>query len=283
MMQLEQILSRVKALPPFPQAALRVLQLVGQEAPMKEIARVVELDEALTAEVLKICNSPFFGLRRKVSSVQEAVVYLGEKYLVEIVTRAASKRYYDSKHEGYDLQRGELWRHAVACALASEVLQERLGERPNPTLFTASLLHDIGKVVLSSFVAEAMEEVLRKVQEGKPFIEAEREVLGIDHAALGGAITERWNFPGEIVDAILHHHDPEGAKHPYAAKVHLADVLCSTLGIGTGMDELRERANGKVLKDLGLSSRDFMGMLSELERKYQKTQSLILTERGDGV
>jgi len=282
-MQLEPILSKVKELPPFPQVALRVLQMVGQEAPLKEIARLVELDEALTAEVLKICNSPFFGLRRRVSSVQEAVVYLGEKYILEIVTRAASKRYFDSEHQGYDLQRGELWKHAVACAIASEALQERLGERPDPTLFTAALLHDIGKVVLSSFVAEAIPQILERVQGGKSFVEAEREVVGIDHAALGGAITQRWNFPEEIVDAILHHHNPEGAKTPYAAKVHLANVLCSTLGIGTGLDELSEKADARILKAFGLTSRDLLKLLSEVERRYEKTYSLILTERGDGV
>lgn len=283
MTKVEAILSKVNELPPFPQVALRVLQMVGQEAPMREIAKVVELDEALTAEVLRICNSPFFGLRRKVSSVQEALVYLGEKYLLEIVTRAASKRYFDSHHPGYDLQRGELWRHAVACAIASEVIQEKLGERPDPALFTAALLHDIGKVVLSSFVAEAVREILQRVGQGKPFIEAEREVVGIDHAALGGAIARKWNFPEEIVDAIAHHHDPEGAKGPYAAKVHVADVLCSTLGIGAGLDELSEKVDARVLRGLGLTTRDLMGMLSEVQARYERAQTLIATERGDGV
>lgn len=281
-MKVEEILSKVQQLPPFPQVALKVLEMVGKEVPLKEIARVIELDEGFTAEVLKICNSPFFGLKRKVSSVREAVVYLGEKYLLEIVTQTASKGYFREAHEGYGLQRGELWRHAVACAVASDILQEQLGEGKNLTLFTASLLHDIGKVVLSSYVADGLKEILERVRAGKPFIEAEKEVIGMDHATLGGMIARRWNFPEEIIDAILHHHNPKEAETSYAAKVHIADALCSTLGIGAGNDELSEKIDSEVLKGLGLSGKDLMEMLLELRDRYEKTQSLFTTEQGDG-
>ncbi|RLA85133.1 MAG: HDOD domain-containing protein [Deltaproteobacteria bacterium] len=281
-MKVEEILSKVQQLPPFPQVALKVLEMVGREAPFKEIARVIELDEGFTAEILKICNSPFFGLSRKISSVQEAVVYLGEKYLLEIVTRTASKKYFEAAHRGYDLQRGELWRHAVACAVASDLLQERLGRGKDLALFTASLLHDIGKVVLSSYVADGLKEILERVRAGKPFIEAEKEVIGMDHATLGGMIAKRWNFPEEIIDAILYHHNPKEAKTEYAAKVHIADVLCSTLGIGAGNDELSEKIDSEVLKGLGLSGKDLMEMLVELQDRYEKTQSLFTTEQGDG-
>jgi len=281
-MKVEEILSKVQQLPPFPRVALKVLEMVGREAPFKEIARVIELDEGFTAEILKICNSPFFGLSRKISSVQEAVVYLGEKYLLEIVTRTASKKYFEAAHRGYDLQRGELWRHAVACAVASDLLQERLGRGKDLALFTASLLHDIGKVVLSSYVADGLKEILERVRAGKPFIEAEKEVIGMDHATLGGMIAKRWNFPEEIIDAILYHHNPKEAKTEYAAKVHIADVLCSTLGIGAGNDELSEKIDSEVLKGLGLSGKDLMEMLVELQDRYEKTQSLFTTEQGDG-
>ncbi len=282
MKALEQVLLKIQELPPFPLVVLKVLELIGKEAPFKEIAKVVEVDEGLTSEILKIANSPFFGLKRKISSVQEAVVYLGEKYLLEIVTRSASKRYYQSTHEGYDLRRGELWRHSVACALASEVLNKKLNQKSDHVLFTASLLHDIGKIVLNSFVKETFDEIIKKVKGGMTFVEAEREALGIDHAEIGGHIAKRWNFPEEIIDAIQYHHEPRKGGL-YARKVHVCDVLCSSLGIGAGVDELYERFDSEVLKELGLSRRDVMMLLCEIQQLYEKTQSLFSMEMGDGV
>jgi putative nucleotidyltransferase with HDIG domain len=282
MKALEEVLSRIKELPPFPLVVLKVWELIGKEAPFKEIAQVVELDEALTSEILKIANSPFFGLKRKISSVQEAVVYLGEKYLLEIVTRSASKRYYQSAHEGYELQRGELWKHSVACALASEALNKRLKQKSDHVLFTAALLHDIGKIVLNSFVKEAFDEIIKRVKGGLTFVEAEREVLGIDHAEIGGQIAKRWNFPEEIIDAIQYHHEPRKGG-PYARKVHICNVLCSSLGIGAGVDELYERFESELLKELGLNRRDVMALLFDLYQLYEKTQSLFSMEMGYGV
>lgn len=274
MVDLEEVLSKVKELPPFPQVALKVLQLLSEEAPFREIALLIELDEGFTAEVLKVCNSPFFGLRRKVSSVREALVYLGEKYLLEIVSRVASRNYFFGEHPGYDLRRGELWGHAVACALASDLLREKRKQHRDPVLFTAALLHDIGKVVLSSYVALAFEEILKRVKEGQGFVEAEREVIGIDHAGLGGEIARSWNFPQEIVDAILYHHEPEKAKTPYASEVHVANAMCSLMGIGTGLDELSERVSPEAYKRLGLDRREVMQLLSELYLRFEKTKGL---------
>lgn len=274
MLELREILSKVKELPPFPQVALRVLQLLAEEAPFREIAPLIELDEGFTAEVLRVCNSPFFGLRRQVSSVREALVYLGEKYLLEIVSRVASRNYLFGEHPGYDLRRGELWGHAVACALASDLLKERRKGQRDPVLFTAALLHDIGKVVLSSYVAKAFEEILKRVKEGQGFVEAEREVIGIDHASLGGEIARIWNFPEEIVDAIFYHHEPEKAKTPYAYEVHVANAMCSLMGIGTGVDELKERLRSEAYKRLGLDRREVMLLLSELYLRFEKTKEL---------
>jgi len=274
MWDIKEVLSKVKELPPFPQVALRVLRLLAQEAPFREIAPLIELDEGFTAEVLRVCNSPFFGLRRQVSSVKEALVYLGEKYLLEIISRVASRNYLFGEHSGYDLRRGELWGHAVACALASDLLEERRKGQRDPTLFTAALLHDIGKVILSSYVAQAFEEILKRVKEGKGFVEAEREAIGIDHASLGGEIARSWNFPEEIVDAILYHHEPEKSKTPYAYKVHIANAMCSLMGVGTGVDELRERVRPEAYGILGLDRRELMLLLSELCLRFEKAKEL---------
>ncbi len=270
------IISSIEQLPPFPQVALKVMEMVQDEdISFRELAKVIQLDQSMTANLLKICNSPFFGLRRKVSSVQEALVYLGQKYFMEVIMEMASAGYFREGQRGYDLAKGELWRHSVACALASQLLEKEIGLQESSLLFTTALLHDIGKVVLSEFVAEALEDIRRRVDEGASFLEAEEEVLGVDHAALGGMIAERWSFPEEMVRAIRLHHRPEEDWEGLTPLVYLADILCLQMGIGTGVDGLQYRAKDEVLRRFGLGDRDLMGVMVELEARLEQAEAMI--------
>ena len=275
----ERIINSIDRLSPFPLVAMKVISMARDEnISMKEIAKVVQYEPSITANVLKWCNSPFFGLRRKITSIHEALVYLGAKHLIEIVILSSCAPYLDKNVVGYGLEQGELWRHSVACAILSQILAKKVGYQEKTLLFTGGLLHDIGKIVLSEFVKEALLKIRILIARGKDFLEAEREVLGMDHAELGAKIGEKWNFPEEILRVIAYHHRPEETKDPAVALVHIADVGVLMLGIGAGVDGLAYKAKDEAYKLLGLKEKDLMSCMADLWAELEKIEETIFRE-----
>ncbi|MCI0469809.1 MAG: HDOD domain-containing protein, partial [Nitrospirae bacterium] len=166
MKDLRTITKDIKELPPLPEVAQKVFSLLNDpKSNVQDMVKVIQLDQAMTANILKLCNSAYFGLKRKISSLQEALVLLGQKNLHEIIMTDNSGKYYQRAGAGYSLGKGELWRHSVACALLSQILVRKTGLPEDPFLFTAALLHDIGKVILSTYVKTEYDQIIRLVKE----------------------------------------------------------------------------------------------------------------------
>lgn len=184
----EGILQFVIQLPPFPAVLQRVLHMVEDpKTSAQDVVEVIQYDQAITANILMVANSAYFGLRRPVHSIREALVKIGFNELIEIILTRGSAHIFCQACQGYNLTEGQLWRHSVACALLSKILSSRAKGESLPAQFTASLLHDVGKIILSQFVKDHFEDIENLVREqNRSFTEAEKEVLGIDHAELGG-------------------------------------------------------------------------------------------------
>lgn len=276
------ILNSAIQLPPFPAVIQRVLQLVEDpKSSAQGIVDVIQYDQSITANVLRVCNSAFFGLRHPVHSLREAVAMIGFDQLVEIILQNNSAQLISRACPGYGLDDGELWRHSVSCALLSHIISIRLNQPPSPARFTAALLHDIGKVILSGFVREHFEEIRKIVRdEGRSFSEAEKEVLGIDHAELGGKISERWQFPKAIVLAIRYHHTPLLApeNHEIVNLIYLCDLVALMMGIGGGADGLSYHAHKEVLNQNQLGRRDIEQFISQLDEGFKKVEATISLE-----
>jgi len=234
----KEILAKAEKLPAVPAVVQQVLALVqNPEFSFSRLIDTVRLDPGITAHVLRMANSPFYGLRQKISSLEQALALLGTRNLVEIVLSTQVVKYFQVDQGGYRLERGELWRHCMATALLAHRMGDMLKYQDTATLFTAALLHDVGKLILSQYVGERYHKIERMVgEDGKSFVEAEREVLGVDHALLGGLVARHWNFPESIVTAIAFHHAPErAAKHgQLTALVALANVLTLSMGFSGG-------------------------------------------------
>ncbi|HOK06727.1 MAG TPA: HDOD domain-containing protein, partial [Syntrophales bacterium] len=208
---IEKMLLSIKKLPPFPAAARKVAELLrNDDYSVGEVANVIKYDQAIAANILKICNSAYFGARQRISSIPEAVIYLGQKQLLRAVETASAGRIFARGNPGYGIKPKDLWRHSVAVALMSQILSRRIANKENPVLYTAALLHDVGKLILGTFVEGSYRRITEVMAERAcSFLEAEEEVLGINHAELGGRIAVYWNFPAEIHDAIAFHHRPD--------------------------------------------------------------------------
>lgn len=211
----EELTKTIDQLPPFPEAARRVLELADDpEVEIKDITDVIKYDQAITSNCLKLCNSTYFGLREKIYTIEAAGAMLGLQNLVKIVlVNCKELNLYKESSHGYDLQAGELWQHSVACAILSQLLFKEIGHREDGVLFTAALLHDIGKTILGKLVAENAERLKDLTREqGIRLVDAEKQLFGIDHAEIGGMIAEKWKFPRTLINSICNHHKPMAGK-----------------------------------------------------------------------
>ncbi|GAB4259851.1 MULTISPECIES: HDOD domain-containing protein [Deferrisoma] len=278
-MTIETILSRLDTLPPMPAVAVRLLN--AAQDPDVDLARVaewIERDPAMTANVLRACNAPIYGLRTRVTSVRQATSLLGLRKIVQIALTVLASRYLTPAQDGYALAAGELWRSSVTAALAAELLAER-ARYPSPgTAYTAGLLQDIGKIVLAEFVAPAVAEIRRLVDdEGMGWQEAEARVVGLPHPEVGARLLERWGFPEALVESVRCHHDPARATvDPALAQLsHLADAFTMALGQGLGADGLAYPLDEPSLALARITTpRDAEEVLAELHDRVRAAEDL---------
>jgi putative nucleotidyltransferase with HDIG domain len=274
----KRILKSIQTLPPFPATIQKVMALASNpDSSLTELVAVVRLDQAITANILRICNSAYFGLRRPVDNVNDAIMYMGKKNVLRAVMTAGLSRYFRTQ-KGYDVKGGDLWEHAVAVALMAQICAAKMSRPDDPRLFTAAILHDIGKMVLGEFVHESWQKIQELVEKQRySFLEAEEEVIGVNHAELGGEVARIWKFPDEILKAIAFHHRPDllADNDTVPWIVYLANQVCHIMGIGVGTDALSYRAVGDVAGRLSLKQRDLEDMMAELHLKLQGAKELV--------
>lgn len=213
-METESVLFNMKGLPPFPETALKAIKIIKDpNSSVQDLVEVIQYDQNITANVLRFANSAYYGLKSKVKSLKQAVALLGTDAIMDMLFISGSLSYFHDDLTGYGIKGEDLLNHSISTALMCRILAEKAGMKENATsVFTAGLLHDIGKVVLNSFVKDKYEEIENLVSGGnRSFLVAEREILGMDHAEVGGKVAEKWGLPEEIVAPVSLHHIPEEA------------------------------------------------------------------------
>ena len=243
-MQAKKIASVVKSFPGMPGTALKLLAMVDDPSMrVSQIEKILRQDPGLTANVLRLANSAYFGIPSKVGSIRQAVILLGLKRLIQMVIAACVSAIMDKPVPGYNLPPGELWRHSIAVSVAAEGLVKELKVDAGEEIFTAALLHDVGKLVLGEFVKEDFKQIETAVSEGIAFETAETIVLGTNHADTGARILTNWSLPTEIVNAVRWHHAPENADQTSTMLdiVHVANFMSMMIGIGMGRDGLQHQ------------------------------------------
>ena len=253
--KIQAIMAKVSSFPSMPGAAAKMLSLLNNpDISISQIEEILRFDQGLTANVLRLTNSAYFGFSAKIGSVRQAVVLLGAKRLIQLVLTSCVHSVMQKSVEGYDLPAGELWRHSIAVSVAAEALVKELRIPVADFVFTAALLHDVGKLALSDFVEGDLQKIEETASPGIPFEVAEQFVLGIDHAEVGALILENWSFPPEIVRAVQWHHAPDAVEKTDSLIdiVHVANVLSLMVGTGMGREGLRYQPSAAATKRLGL-------------------------------
>jgi putative nucleotidyltransferase with HDIG domain len=250
-----------------------------ENSSMSDISDLIIHDPSITASLLKICNSAYFGLARKVESVRDAITLLGLDQIVELVLLNTTAENFKDDPDGYGLGEGELWHHAVLSAHVAKTLAENYGvANKKHLIFTAALLKDIGKLIMGRYVAFSYEKINILVEsKGYSFNEAEKKVIGMNHEELGGVVGQRWRFGKKLIYIIRNHHMSEEASRNdvETALVYLADIVCMMMGVGTGVDGLAYRFYSDVLDRMKLTDQDLQKIIFDTGEERQKIQMLL--------
>ena len=268
---------KIKEIPPFPQVAIEVMKIADDpKSEATDLAETIIKDQGLTSKLLKLANSAFFGFSRRVTTVTEAVVITGFKTVKSLIVTIIAKSVLERPLKGYMLEKEMLWKHSLATAIASRMIAQKMKYKDPEEAYIAGLLADIGKVVLSEFLTETYHEILEKVEnEGKTFLEAEKEILGFDHAELGAKIAEKWNLPEPLQEAIRYHHEPEKTSKILPYIVHLGNAISMMLGVGLGVDGLYYRISDRTLSILGLEESDIEEIMNDTDRHLAEVSAFV--------
>lgn len=270
----ERIFRTLEDLPPMPQVVHKARKVLSDpKSSFGDLARVIESDQGIVTQVLRMANSPYYGLSGTVSSVRHASVVLGTQTLMELLNLACSSEILGQTLEGYGLEAGDLWMHSLAVASGSQLIARR--SHPDLALdaFSAGLIHDVGKIILDPYIEERKEEFQAFI--GAPdstFLSAERGILGFDHAQLASEVCQRWQIPAPIVRAIRHHHNPMASGgDTLSCIVHLADAAAIMSGIGAGMDGLLYSVDKEVARSLKICDDELVEIMTSMVDYVEKT------------
>ncbi len=265
-------------LPSAPVVVQRLQDLMRQETTgAREIARLVEADQALTARVLRVVNSPFYGLAKPITAVVDAIKIMGVKTIHQLVLAASVMEYF-GKEVDRTLNAKSFWLHSLGTGLiAKHLIRAGNSERASEAL-TAGILHDIGRLLFAK--ADAKRFILL-YGEGQPACDLSREasLFGMDHQQAGAQLAERWNFPDTIREAIEFHHEPDRAssQNLIVAAVSIADLICHALNIGDSANHYVTTFSPGAWSRLGLEYDDLTAlMLGALEELSDTKRALLM-------
>ena len=279
--KIKQIMAQVKSFPGMPATAAKLLKMLkDSESTAAQIEEVLRYDAGLTANILKLTNSAYFGIPSKVSSVRQAIMMLGWKRVMQLVMTMCMSTVMNKPVPGYDLPQGALWQHSVAVSVAAEAVVKALKIPEVEEIFTAALLHDVGKLVLGGFVKNDLDQIKSMVSKGIAFEVAEYMVIGTDHAEIGARILEKWAFPKHLVNAVNWHHDPETCENHCTLSdiVHIANAVGLRIGFGRETEGIRIEPSVSVTDRLGLEPVDLEVLAEQTLEGVNKLSGDLITE-----
>ena len=277
MQAIKDYVRNLRHLPPSPHIVPELMRLLNQpDVDSSKIVKMISYDPSLTANVLRISNSVYFSAALPTADLQEAVTRMGFQQVFQLVAAAAGVRLLGSPQSIYGLEQGELWKHSVAAAVAAQLVARKLGDNEN-LVFTATLLHDIGKTILShSMNAEYSKIVKESDGKGNSLLEVESKLFGVNHAEVGGQLLQHWKFPPNIVAAVWFHHAPKGAgaHHRLASCVYLGNMISCFMGHGYGHAAFAMRARSEVLASLELTPQSIPEFMMETFEQMELIEAL---------
>ena len=266
------VVARLRDLPALPTViGVLLASFANEDIDVSQLARQISRDQVLTARLLRVANSAFYGLQSKVGTINEAIVVLGFRAVRSMVLAVGVGGMFRADScQGFDPR--AYVRHSVATGLAARGLAHLTGHNPE-LAFTGGILHDIGKLVLAScFAANYAQALAYRAQHDCPLVVAERDILGLDHAQVGAMLADAWRFPPVLRSAVAEHHAPAAATAEALADViHVANAIAHGLGLMQNADELVMPVEPTAWRRLRLDSEKIRTILAAVADGVDET------------
>ncbi len=271
--QIRDRIEQIDSIPTIPVVVRKLLKTVDSPSvSLGEIGEIITKDQAITAKLLRMVNSPIYGFPGRISSVSQALILLGLNVVKGMLLGISVFEMMEKTMVG-------LWQHSLCTAMAAKTLAIKKAIKDPEEVMVSALLHDIGKVALKiKFPEEYKEAISISEREEKLIREAEESIFSISHAEIGGWLAEAWYFPKGLADPIAYHHRPMLSKHApdRTAIVHVADILVRARGVGFGGDNLVPPVNGKVWETLSLSRDDIKDIMMIIDDTSSEAEGIML-------
>jgi putative nucleotidyltransferase with HDIG domain len=260
---------RLRELPTLPNVVQRIVDALDQpDVDLGRVAALVETDQVLTAQLLRLANSAFYGLSGQIATVTQALTVLG--------TTVSRGLVFSTSVLDLHIELAGFWEHSIGTAVAAGAIAKHLRLAHPEEISGAGLLHDLGKVVLYKQAPEAFAAVLARARDERiPFREAERALLGVDHAEVASWLLTRWRCPVRIVEPVVHHHQPEMSRAVpvETAVVHVANTVVRAYGYGFGGDGRVPPIAPAAWRRLGLAPGDLDRIIDVFEADLMQAQN----------
>lgn len=279
--QIQDLLDSVENLISLPAAYVRINELVeDSSSTADQIAHVITQDVALTARLLRVANSPLYGLSTQIDTVSRAVTVLGTQQVRDLaLATSACKTFTGIPNNLVSME--SFWEHSILCALSARTLAMECLKRQREAVFVAGLLHDIGQLVLYHLLPDLSRQTLEACLDGPDELEtqeAEREIIGFDHAEVGGELAHRWSLPTNLQECIAYHHDPAQAKQNRAevAIVHIANSIATLAELNTQELDHAPRIHDIAWELTGLDSDIIAPTIASVQTQVGGARALLI-------
>jgi len=282
---IEDVIKQVDDLVSLPGVFVRINEMIeSEESSAADIATVISQDPGLTIRLLRVANSPFYGLSKEVDSVSRAITIIGTQRLRDMVLATCAVEAFEGIPNEL-VTMDDFWSHSLLCGIIAKNLAELAGIRESDSLFIAGLLHDIGQLIMfRQFPEEATQVLLRELdQVDEPEITtSEQEIIGFNHAELGGALIAHWHLPAIFVETISYHHTPEQATNfpKQSSIVHIANTLAVLAELNTLNIEETDAPpiHSGAWETIGLNPEVINPVIAAAQHEFSSMRTLFLPE-----
>ena len=276
--QIQTLIDKTGSLASLPDIFFKVNELVNDaSSSASDIGLAIEQDAALSARLLKIVNSPYYGFPSSIDTISRAITIIGTRDLRDLIlATTAVETFSGIDNDMIDMER--YWRHNLYCAVTGRILAQRRHVKNTERLFVAGLLHDIGKLVMYQTIPEQCNEALQRTHtQGTPLYITEKEIIGFSHADVGAALMHSWKLPDSLIEAVKYHHEPWLAKdyREDVATVHIADYIASSIDEDSNHSGMITPVNEGAWETTGLSLETLDTALCEVTDKFLEMQTLL--------
>jgi len=265
---------KIRGLPTLPVILDKMNRIAGDpETSAKKLGEIISDDPASASKILRIVNSSFYGLPHKISTVSHAIVILGFNAVKSIVMSSTIFDAFAKAGSEAGFDRMEFWKHSIGTGTSARAVARRMGIAQTEEYFVAGLLHDIGKVLLDQFLHPVFVKILETAASKKIlFVSAEDSILGLNHAQIGEWLFQKWGLPAPLVAAVRFHHDPKraGEHVRFAAVIHVADILCRAIRLGSGGDSKIPLADRDAWRALQIPYTDLESAFGEIAAEFDR-------------